>query len=147
MLYSFNFGNGYFNLFKHNHLIAKALNFLKLYIMIFMDLLMLILSEKERYFITFVDDYSRYGYVYLLHEKSQAVNTLKIYLNEVERQLNRKVKVVRSNRGGEHYGRYNETKQHQVHFLYSFRNMTFVHNTRCPIHHNKIVYWKGVIEL
>jgi len=26
--------------------------------------------KKERYFITFIDDYSCYGYVYLLHEKS-----------------------------------------------------------------------------
>jgi len=41
--------------------------------------------EKERYFITFIDDYSCYGYVYLLYEKSQAVDALKIYLNEVER--------------------------------------------------------------
>ena len=29
---------------------------------------------KEKYFITFIDDFSRYDYVYLLHEKSQAVN-------------------------------------------------------------------------
>jgi len=67
---------------------------------------------KERYFITFIDDYSRYNYVYLLHEKSQAVDALEIYLNEVERKLNKKVKVVRSDRGGEYYGRYNETGQH-----------------------------------
>ena len=40
---------------------------------------------KERYFITFIDYYSLYGYVYLLHEKSQAVDALEIYLNEVER--------------------------------------------------------------
>ena len=26
--------------------------------------------EKERYFITFIEDYSGYGYVYLLNEKS-----------------------------------------------------------------------------
>ena len=26
--------------------------------------------ENERYFITFIDDYSSYGYVYLLYEKS-----------------------------------------------------------------------------
>ena len=26
--------------------------------------------EKKKYFITFIDDYSRYDYVYLLHEKS-----------------------------------------------------------------------------
>jgi len=32
--------------------------------------------NKERYFITFNYDFSRYGYVYLLHEKSQAVNAL-----------------------------------------------------------------------
>jgi len=56
---------------------------------------------KERYFITFIDDYSHYGYVYLLHEKFQAVDVLEIHLNEVERQLDRKVKVVRSDRGGE----------------------------------------------
>jgi len=68
--------------------------------------------NKERYFITFIDDYSRYGYVYLLHEKSQAVDALEIYLNEVERQLDRKVKVIRSDRGDEYYERYDETRQH-----------------------------------
>ena len=68
--------------------------------------------EKGRYFITFIDDYSHYNYVYLLHEKSQVVDTLEIYLNEAERQLDRKVKVVRSDRGGEYYGRYDEIGKH-----------------------------------
>ena len=40
------------------------------------------------------------------------MNALEIYINEVERQLDRKVKVVRSNRGGEYYGRYDENGQH-----------------------------------
>ena len=66
---------------------------------------------KERYFITFIDDYSHYGYVYLLHEKSQVVDALEIYLNEVERQLDRKMRIIRSDRGGEYYGRYDETGQ------------------------------------
>ena len=65
----------------------------------------------EKYFITFIDDYSRYCYLYLLHEKSQSVNVLEVFINEVERQLNRKVKVVRSNRGGEYYGKFNESGQ------------------------------------
>ena len=26
--------------------------------------------SKEKYFITFIDDFSRYTYIYLLHEKS-----------------------------------------------------------------------------
>ncbi|RDX67863.1 hypothetical protein CR513_53217, partial [Mucuna pruriens] len=47
---------------------------------------------KKRYFITFIDDYSRYDYVYILHKKSQVVNVLEIYLNEVEKQLDRKIK-------------------------------------------------------
>jgi hypothetical protein len=41
-----------------------------------------------------------------LHEKSQAVDALEVYITEVERQLDRKVKVVRSDRGGKYYGRY-----------------------------------------
>lgn len=68
--------------------------------------------NKEKYFITFIDDFSRYGYVYLLHEKSQALNALEIFINEVERQLDKKVKIVRSDRGGEYYGRYDESGQH-----------------------------------
>jgi len=62
-------------------------------------------------FITFIDDYSCYNYTYLLHEKSQVVDALEIYLNEVERQLDRKVKVVRSGKGGEYYGSYDEIGQ------------------------------------
>ena len=40
------------------------------------------------------------------------MNALEIYINEVERQLDRKVKVVRSDRGGEYYERYDESGQH-----------------------------------
>ena len=65
----------------------------------------------EKYFITFIDDLSRYGKVYLIHEKSQAIDTLEVYINEVERQLDRKVKIVRYDRGGEFYGRYDGSCQ------------------------------------
>ena len=40
------------------------------------------------------------------------MDALEIYLNEVERQLDKKVKVVRSDRGDEFYRRYDETGQH-----------------------------------
>ena len=36
--------------------------------------------NKEKYFTTFTDDFLRYGHVYLLHEKSQAVDALEIYI-------------------------------------------------------------------
>ncbi|RDX74091.1 hypothetical protein CR513_46201, partial [Mucuna pruriens] len=63
---------------------------------------------NKKYFITFVDDFSHYCYLYLLHEKSQSVDVLKVFIDEVQRQLDRKVKVVRSDRSGEFYGKYNE---------------------------------------
>ena len=65
----------------------------------------------EKYFITFTDYFSRYGYIYLLHDKSQSVNALEMYIKEVERQLDKKVKIIRSDRGGEYYGKYDESGQ------------------------------------
>ncbi|KAI5312499.1 hypothetical protein L3X38_041672 [Prunus dulcis] len=61
-----------------------------------------------KYFITFTDDYSRYGYVYLISEKSNALDMFKVYKAEVDNQLDSKIKVVRSDRGGEFYGKFDE---------------------------------------
>ena len=33
----------------------------------------------KQYFITFIDDYSRYGYLYLIHEKSQSLDVFKSF--------------------------------------------------------------------
>jgi hypothetical protein len=66
---------------------------------------------KKKYFITFIDDFSCYGYIYLLHEKSQAVDDLEVYITEVQRQLERKVKIIKSDRGSEYYGKYCESGQ------------------------------------
>ncbi|RVW21179.1 Retrovirus-related Pol polyprotein from transposon TNT 1-94 [Vitis vinifera] len=60
----------------------------------------------QQYFITFIDDYSRYDYLYLIHEKSQSLDVFKNFKAEVENQLSKKIKVVRSDLGGEYYGRY-----------------------------------------
>ena len=57
-------------------------------------------------FITFTDDYSRYGYIYLIKERSEALNKFKIFKAEVENQHNLKIKIVRSDHGGEYYGRH-----------------------------------------
>ena len=57
-------------------------------------------------FITFTDDFSRYGYIYQIKEKSEALDKFKIFKAEVENQCNKRIKVVRSDRGGEYYGRH-----------------------------------------
>ncbi|KAJ9547407.1 hypothetical protein OSB04_019950 [Centaurea solstitialis] len=55
-----------------------------------------------RYFITFTDDFSRYGYVYLMRHKSETFEKFKEYQNEVQNLLDKKIKFLRSDRGGEY---------------------------------------------
>jgi hypothetical protein len=43
----------------------------------------------DRYFIMFIDDYSRYGYVYLMRHKSESFEKFKEFRTEVENQLNK----------------------------------------------------------
>jgi transposase InsO family protein len=57
-------------------------------------------------FITFTDDFSRYDYIYPIKERSEALDKFKVFKAEVENQHNIKIKIVRSDRGGEYYGRH-----------------------------------------
>ena len=56
----------------------------------------------KRYYITFIDDASRFCYVYLLKSKDEALDSFKKYKSEVENQLEKKVKALRSDRGMEY---------------------------------------------
>ena len=55
---------------------------------------------EKRYFVTLFDDATRFCYVYLLHTKDEVLDYFKIYKAEVENQLERKIKRLRSDRGG-----------------------------------------------
>ena len=68
----------------------------------------------QRYFITFIDDCSRYGYLYLIHEKSQALDVFKTFKAKVELQLGKKIKAVKSDRDGEYYGRYDGSGEQRL---------------------------------
>jgi transposase InsO family protein len=57
----------------------------------------------QRYFMTMIDDVSRYFYVYLLKTKDEALNCFKSYKAEVENQLEKKIKYFRFDRGGEYF--------------------------------------------
>ncbi|GKC26334.1 retrotransposon protein, putative, ty1-copia subclass [Tanacetum coccineum] len=48
------------------------------------------------YFLTFTDDFSRYGYVYLLKHKHEVFETFKVFKAEVELQLGRRLIALRS---------------------------------------------------
>jgi hypothetical protein len=58
--------------------------------------------NSDYYFITFTDDYNRYGYVYLMRHKSESFEKFKKFKTEVENQLNKSIKALRSDRGGEY---------------------------------------------
>ena len=55
----------------------------------------------DKYFVTFIDDFSLYGYLYLIKEKYDAFENFK---TEVEKQLEKVVKIVRFDRDDEYYG-------------------------------------------
>jgi hypothetical protein len=57
-------------------------------------------------FITFTDDFLCYGYIYQIKERSEALDKFKIFKVEVENQYDIKIKVVRSDHGGEYYDRH-----------------------------------------
>ncbi|KAL3675930.1 hypothetical protein R1sor_025878 [Riccia sorocarpa] len=57
-----------------------------------------------RYIITFIDDVSRRIVVYFLRAKSDALVAFKAFKAEAENQVGRKIKVLRSDGGGEYLG-------------------------------------------
>src|SRR3954466_15232400 len=54
------------------------------------------------YVLTFTDDLSRYGYIYFMKHKSETFEKFKEFQSEVENQHNKKIKFLRSDRGGEY---------------------------------------------
>ena len=50
-------------------------------------------------------------YLYLLNDKSEALYAFKVYKAEVEKQFGLSIKIVRSDRGGEYYGRFTDQGQ------------------------------------
>ena len=54
------------------------------------------------YFLTFTDDLSRCGYIYLMKHKSETFEKFKEFQSEVENHHNKKIKFLQSDHGGEY---------------------------------------------
>ncbi|GJW43203.1 putative retrotransposon protein [Tanacetum coccineum] len=62
-----------------------------------------IMSRQGAYYlVTFTDDFSRYGYVYVLKHKHEVFETFKVFQKEVENQLGKTIKSLRFDRVGEY---------------------------------------------
>jgi hypothetical protein len=57
---------------------------------------------KVNIFITFIDDYTRYGHVYLISHKTEVLACFKKFIILVENQLDIKVKALRTDHGREY---------------------------------------------
>nr|GEW87187.1 hypothetical protein [Tanacetum cinerariifolium] len=66
----------------------------------FENMLLIMPRQGAYYFVTFTDDFSRYGYVYLLKHKHEVSETFKVFQKEVENQLGKTIKSLLSDRGG-----------------------------------------------
>ena len=60
---------------------------------------------EYEYFITFIDDYSGYGYVHLIRQKFEAFEKFREYKVEAKKKLGVHIKQVRSDRGDEYISR------------------------------------------
>lgn len=56
----------------------------------------------KMYYVSFIDDFSRYTRIFLLRTKDEVAEMFIKYKLEVENQLNKKIKRLRSDRGGEY---------------------------------------------
>ena len=69
---------------------------------------------------TFIYDFSKLWYIYLLHSKDEVLIKFMVYKTEVENQCNVKIKRLRSDRRGEY------------HFPEYCENMGIIHETSAP---------------
>lgn len=100
-----------------------------------------------RYFLTFIDDYSRKTYIYFLRSKDQVFDKFREYKALVEKQTGKQIKVLRSDNGGEYinknlqdflkkYGiRHQTTVPHspQQNGVAERANRTIVEKARCML--------------
>ncbi|KAL8139628.1 LOW QUALITY PROTEIN: hypothetical protein V2J09_005649 [Rumex salicifolius] len=59
-------------------------------------------NNGKRYFISFIDDFSRKAWVYLLAEKSEAFSSFKLFKAAAEKESGVPIKCLRTDRGGEY---------------------------------------------
>jgi len=57
---------------------------------------------KYKYFVTFIDDYSRFTWIYFLRSKADVFSTFKKFLAFVENQFHIGIKTLRTDSGGEY---------------------------------------------
>ena len=77
----------------------------------------------NRYLVTFIDDHSRYTYVYLMKNKNEVFDKFKYYKSLVENQKGNKILALISDRGGEYF---------PIEFVSFCEQHEIIHETSAP---------------
>jgi transposase InsO family protein len=80
-----------------------------------------------KYYISFIDDFSKFTWVYLMHDRSEASRLFRQFQTHVERLLGTKIKTVQSDWGGEYQ---------KIHNTF-FRSLGITHRVSCPHTHQQ----------
>ncbi|KAH0605313.1 uncharacterized protein H6S33_004535 [Morchella sextelata] len=59
-------------------------------------------QEKAQYYMSFIDDYTRFAWIYLLKQKEDAKNAIKDYVTRIEKQYSTTILRFRTDGGGEY---------------------------------------------
>ena len=88
-------------------------------------------SQGYIYYISFVDDFIRFTWIFPLKTKSETLSVFKIFKNQIEKQLDKPIKCLQSDWGGEFRSFVNLLHTEGIHFRHS-----------CPYTHNQ----NGIVE-
>jgi hypothetical protein len=88
--------------------------------------------NKKRYMLIFVDDFSRFTWIFFLRQKSKVFQHLKDFKALVETQSRKKIKVLRKNNGGEYVN-------HEIHNIFHEVGIQFQHMVPYTPQQNKVV--------
>ena len=88
-------------------------------------------ARGQKYFFTFIVDYSQDMNVYLLHNKNEAQDAFNVFKAKVENQCGKQIKIERSDRGIEYCGKYTKNRQTPGRFAKFLQEMGLLLSTLC----------------
>ena len=91
-----------------------------------------------RYSLTFTDDLSRYGYIYLMKHKSETFEKFKEFQSEVENDRDKKIRFLRSDRGDKYLS---------YEFGLQLKQCGIVSQKPCHLEHHSIMVCPNVITV
>ena len=93
---------------------------------------------RYHYFLTFTDNLSRYGYIYLMKHKSETFERFKEFQSEVENHRDKKIRFLRSDRGDKYLS---------YEFGLQIKTMWNSFTNSCHLEHHNIMVCPNVITV